>query len=92
MAQTAEQKRLNRNRKTPTAAEHPNKHIEAIANRTSDEFIEVAASLTRAKITEKLQDGTFTSLVFAVPESEANFIYALPIGSNLKALNGVTEQ
>lgn len=100
---TAEQKRLNKttnngsngNGKTTnatTAAKHPNKHIEAIADKTSDEFLEVAAALTRAKITEKLQDGTFTSKVFAVPESEENFIYALPCGSPVNVLSGATEQ
>ena len=77
---------------TSTTAKHPNQHIEAIANRTSDEFIEVAASLTRAKIAEKLRDGTFTAAVFAVPESEENFIYTLPYGSPVNVLSGALEQ
>jgi hypothetical protein len=97
---TAEQTRLknaakngsNDNGNQPAAAKHPNKHIEAIANRTSDEFIEVAASLTRAKIAEKLRDGTFTAAVFAVPESEENFIYTLPYGSPVNVLSGALEQ
>ena len=102
MAQTAEQRRLSKNAtngngKTPNptatdTGKHPNRHIEAIANTTSDEFIAAAAALTRAKITEKLQDGTFTAAVFAVPESEENFTYALPYGSPVNILSGVTEQ
>lgn len=91
---TAEQKRLktaNNNGSTTTAAQHPNKHIEAIANKTSQEFVQVAADLTRQKIREKLSDGTFTSLVFGGCETEENFTYSLPFGSSVNVLSGATE-
>jgi hypothetical protein len=48
--------------------------------------------LTRAKIAEKLRDGTFTAAVFAVPESEENFTYTLPYGSPVNVLSGALEQ